>query len=203
MDYILGRNPLNYCFVTGYGTKSPMSPHHRPMESDNINAPIPGFLVGGPYASASTTGDCSSYPSSLAALSYLDNTCSYSTNEIAINWNAPMVYNLGALQALYSGGQPNAFTYTVTQPTSTKNAILKNANILLYPNPASDQVTIQMPYKVDGTIEMVDLQGRVRTISYLESADQIEFSVNGMDKGLYLIKIPTESGIVVDKIQIQ
>ncbi|MFN8415708.1 MAG: glycoside hydrolase family 9 protein [Cytophagaceae bacterium] len=203
MDYILGRNPLNYCFITGYGTKSPASPHHRPMESDNISAPIPGFLVGGPYASASTTGDCSNYPSSLAALSYLDMTCSYSTNEIAINWNAPMVYNLGSIQALYAGGRPNDFTYTVTQPTSTKNAVIKNANILLYPNPANDRVTIEMPYKIDGSIEMVDLQGRVKSINYVESSNQIEFNVNGMDKGLYLIKIQTESGIIVDKIQIQ
>lgn len=206
MDYILGRNPLNYCYITGYGTKSPSSPHHRPMESDNINAPIPGFLVGGPYASASTSGDCgsSSYPSSQPALSYVDLTCSYSTNEIAINWNAPMVYNLGSIQALYAGGRPSDFTYTVTQPTtSTKNSIIKNATILLYPNPANDQVTIQMPYQVDGIIEMVDLQGRVKTINYVESNNKIEFSVNGLDKGLYLIKIPTESGIVVDKIQIQ
>jgi len=33
-------------------------------------------------------------------LSYLDDWCSFSTNEIAINWNAPLVYVTGALEAL-------------------------------------------------------------------------------------------------------
>ncbi|MES1195988.1 MAG: glycoside hydrolase family 9 protein, partial [Steroidobacter sp.] len=41
-----------------------------------------------------------SYPSRLPSKSYLDDVCSYTTNEIAINWNAPLVYVSGALQVL-------------------------------------------------------------------------------------------------------
>jgi endoglucanase len=44
LDYLLGRNATNYCFVTGIGTKSPMHPHHRPSVSDNIVEPVPGML---------------------------------------------------------------------------------------------------------------------------------------------------------------
>ena len=33
-------------------------------------------------------------------LSYLDHVCSYASNEIAINWNAPLVYVAAALSSL-------------------------------------------------------------------------------------------------------
>ncbi|WP_152541903.1 glycoside hydrolase family 9 protein [Saccharicrinis fermentans] len=38
--------------------------------------------------------DCGkdNYPSQFPARAYLDKECSYSTNEIAINWNAPFCY---------------------------------------------------------------------------------------------------------------
>ena len=47
-DYLLGRNATGYCYVTGFGDKSPMHPHHRPSAADGIAAPFPGMLVGGP-----------------------------------------------------------------------------------------------------------------------------------------------------------
>ena len=30
IDYLLGKNPLDMSFLTGFGTKSPLKPHHRP-----------------------------------------------------------------------------------------------------------------------------------------------------------------------------
>jgi len=102
LDYLLGRNATTFSFVTGFGTKYPMHIHHRPTEADGIVEPIPGFLAGGP--NPQNTDDCggmSAYPSSLPALCYADKMCSYSTNEIAINWNAPLVFIVGSVQANY------------------------------------------------------------------------------------------------------
>lgn len=101
LDYVLGRNATDMSFVTGYGSKATMNPHHRPSEADRIAAPIPGFLAGGPQPGQQDKGDCSvPYPSNLAAKSYLDHWCSYASNEIAINWNAPLVYVSAAIEAL-------------------------------------------------------------------------------------------------------
>ncbi|TAP32760.1 glycoside hydrolase family 9 [Alteromonas sp. KUL42] len=95
--YIFGTNPTGFSFVTGIGNRTPMSPHHRISESDSVEAPIPGMLVGGPHSGHQ---DKCSYPYPMPADSYIDNWCSFSTNEVAINWNAPLVYVLGELNAL-------------------------------------------------------------------------------------------------------
>ncbi len=96
VSYLLGLNPTHYSFVTGFGHLRPMHIHHRQSEADDIVEPVPGFLVGGPQNGQQDGCD---YPSSSAAKSYLDDWCSYSTNEVTINWNAPFLYLLAALQA--------------------------------------------------------------------------------------------------------
>jgi endoglucanase len=100
LDYVLGRNATGYSFVTGYGHKTPMFPHHRLSEADNIADPIPGLIVGGP--NPGQQDGCKTYPSRIPDESYTDSVCSYASNEIAINWNAPAAYLAGALEALYN-----------------------------------------------------------------------------------------------------
>jgi endoglucanase len=102
LDYTLGRNPLGLSYVTGFGTRPAMHPHHRPSIADGVEAPVPGWLVGGPNPGQQDAKDCRgvSYASKQPALSYLDEACSYASNEVAINWNAPLVYVAAALQSL-------------------------------------------------------------------------------------------------------
>lgn len=97
MDYLLGKNPTGYCYITGFGTKSPMYPHHRLPASDGIDEPIPGFLVGGPNPGQQ---DGVAYPSNLPDESYADVEASYASNEIAINWSAALVAVASSLDAL-------------------------------------------------------------------------------------------------------
>lgn len=101
LDYVLGRNPLGVSFVTGHGLRTPMHIHHRPSQADGIDAPVPGLLSGGPNPRQQDAVDCPvPYASSQPALSWIDHDCSYASNEIAINWNAPLVYMAAAIQAL-------------------------------------------------------------------------------------------------------
>jgi endoglucanase len=110
LDYVLGRNATGYTFVTGFGARQVMHPHHRPSMADGVAAPVPGWLAGGPNPGQQDARDCPPYPSKLPALSYLDHACSYAANEVAINWNAPLVYVTAALSAL----TPHAMTDTAT-----------------------------------------------------------------------------------------
>jgi len=97
LDYVLGRNALNICFVTGIGDHSTMHPHHRPSIADGIDAPVPGLLAGGPNPGRQ---DHQAYIYTEPETAYLDANGAYASNEIAINWNAPLVYLAGALEAL-------------------------------------------------------------------------------------------------------
>lgn len=100
IDYVLGRNALGYCYVTGFGQKSPMHPHHRLSEADGITAPVPGMLVGGPNPMQQDKGDQLVYTSNYPDESYIDHTASYASNEIAINWNASLLAVVAWLDAI-------------------------------------------------------------------------------------------------------
>jgi endoglucanase len=103
LDYLLGRNATGYSFLTGVGDKTPMHIHHRPSEADGIIDPVPGLLSGGP--NPGKQDHCTTYSSSVPDEAYTDDVCSYASNEIAINWNAPLVYLAGALEAIqYKAG---------------------------------------------------------------------------------------------------
>jgi len=100
LDYLLGRNATGYSFVTGFGDKTPMFPHHRQSEADGIADPVPGLLSGGP--NPGQQDGCKTYPSKIPDESFTDASCSYASNEIAINWNAPGAYLAGAIDALFN-----------------------------------------------------------------------------------------------------
>jgi endoglucanase len=93
-DYLLGRNASGYCYITGFSTKSPMHPHHRPSIADGIQAPVPCLLVGGPNPASQYE---QIYPNNYPETAYTDNDKAYAANEIAINWNAPAVFLLNGL----------------------------------------------------------------------------------------------------------
>ena len=91
VNYILGQNATGYCYVTGFGIKSPMFPHSRLCHSDGVEAPIPGLLVGGPNPDQNDIIEVKKYDSDYPDESYMDIMPSYASNEIAINWNASLV----------------------------------------------------------------------------------------------------------------
>lgn len=97
LDYILGRNAAGYSYVTGYGSKTPMHPHHRPSIADGVTEPVPGLLSGGPNPGMQ---DGVKLASTVPDEAFIDDGRSYATNEIAINWNAPLAYLANAIEAL-------------------------------------------------------------------------------------------------------
>ncbi len=94
--YILGRNPMAQSYVTGYGARPLMNPHHRfwARQADAKFPPPPAGIVSGgpnsgiedPEAQAAGLGGCAPQKC------FLDHIQSWSTNEIAINWNAPFFW---------------------------------------------------------------------------------------------------------------
>ncbi|WP_020616568.1 glycoside hydrolase family 9 protein [Paenibacillus daejeonensis] len=97
LHYTLGRNTLGTTYVTGAGAVMPMHPHHRIMVSTGVY--VPGLVVGGPnrYGGDPAIDKLLQEQSPPPAKSYIDHVDSYSTNEYAIDYNAPLVFVLAAL----------------------------------------------------------------------------------------------------------
>jgi endoglucanase len=97
LEYLLGRNALSISFVTRVGANPTRHPHHRPSGADANPEPWPGLLAGGPDAHRQDDAMKNLPEGTPAAKMYLDEEASYATNEIAINWNAPLVFLLAGL----------------------------------------------------------------------------------------------------------
>ena len=95
LHYIFGNNPTGYSYVTGFGTLASANPHHRP--SQVVGKAVPGMVVGGPNNGLNDPYVQNVLKDTPSAKCYADNSQSYSTNEIAIYWNSPLIYLLAAL----------------------------------------------------------------------------------------------------------
>ncbi len=156
MDYILGNNPKNTCFVVGFADNSATSPHHRAASGfsgwNKFNSTtkfgseshvLIGALVGGP---TNASGD------------YVDSLQDAVANEVAVDYNAGFVGAAAGLYSLvndngvidtsipgvkkiYNGSAPvepttapttpsnDPTTQPTTQPTTNNNPSNENANI--------------------------------------------------------------------------
>jgi len=96
MDYILGRNPMDQSYVTGFGSRPLQNPHHR-FWSYQLNhaypKPPPGAVSGGPNSGLQ---DPLAHGAGLSGCApqkcFIDNIEAWSVNEITINWNAPLAW---------------------------------------------------------------------------------------------------------------
>ncbi len=98
LDYLLGRNAMDYSYVTGYGSHTTEYPHHR-YWSYQIDQSFPkapcGVMAGGPNSGMQDPwvqgmgwkkGEISPMKC------YLDNIEAWSVNECTINWNASLAW---------------------------------------------------------------------------------------------------------------
>jgi len=91
LHYLLGRNTFSLSWVTAVGENAYRHPHHRP--SAGLSAPWPGLLSGGPNKDREDPL-LRALPQLPPEKIYLDSQDSYASNEIAINWNAALVFVL-------------------------------------------------------------------------------------------------------------
>ncbi len=195
LDYLLGRNATGYSFVTGYGGKTPMNPHHRPSQSDGVHEPVPGLLVGGPNSGRQ---DGCSYPSTLPARSYVDDWCSYASNEITINWNAPLAYVAGAVEAIRS---PTGLPVMAERRDLSVPGGSESLGMSTYPNPVGSQAGVRFELEAPSavTIRAYDVLGRevarVVVDELLAAGPHVRMmDVGEMPSGVYVIRLDTLQG---------
>jgi endoglucanase len=108
MDYLFGRNALNMSYVTGYGEVNAHNQHSRwyanQLNPDLPNPPV-GTLAGGPNSSIQDPLAQQKLQGCVGQFCYIDDIESWATNELTINWNAPLAW---VSSFLASPGTPSA-----------------------------------------------------------------------------------------------
>ena len=99
LHYLLGRNTFSLSFVTQLGANPFRHPHHRPSGADQNAEPWPGLLAGGPNRGRQDPAMRNLAADLPPAKMYLDDQAAYAANEVAINWNAPLVFLLAGVLA--------------------------------------------------------------------------------------------------------
>ncbi|KAA5805509.1 glycosyl hydrolase [Alkalicaulis satelles] len=103
MDYILGRNALDQSYVSGYGARPMRNPHHRfwaHAADPAFPKPPAGILSGGPNNQNMSDPIAQTMRGTCAPQAcWADHIDSYAMNEVAINWNAPLFWVAGWLDA--------------------------------------------------------------------------------------------------------
>lgn len=103
LDYLLGRNPLDQPYVSGLGARPMRHPHHRFWAHQaDARYPYPpaGVLSGGPNNTAMSDDIAKTMQGKCAPQQcWVDDYRAFTMNEVAINWNAPLVWVAAFLDA--------------------------------------------------------------------------------------------------------
>ncbi|MFC7308186.1 glycoside hydrolase family 9 protein [Streptomyces monticola] len=120
MDYLLGRNALGRSYITGYGKTYAQNQHHR-FWAHQLDASLPrppaGSLAGGPNSGLQDPVAEEKLRGCAPAACYIDDIESYSTNEVAINWNAPLAWLTAYAAERTSNSEPPPAACAVTYKT--------------------------------------------------------------------------------------
>lgn len=144
LDYLFGRNAMDFSYVTGYGTYHCINPHHR-WWSHELDDSFPyapsGVMSGGPGSGLQDpyVGGLGYKRNEVAPqLCYVDSIEAWSVNEVTINWNAPFAWVMSFIE--------------------------DEANAEISSNPGTDDVTWG-DVDCDGTVAIADVVLLTRYIS--------------------------------------
>jgi endoglucanase len=119
-DYLLGRNALNMSYVTGWGEQNAHQQHSRIFAHQldpSLPNPPDGSLAGGPNAALQDPFAANLLAGCEPMFCYVDDINSYSTNEVAINWNSALAWLASFLADQRDAAAVSASTCAVTYTT--------------------------------------------------------------------------------------
>ncbi|NUS64062.1 MAG: endoglucanase [Saccharothrix sp.] len=95
LNYLLGRNPMSYSYVSGYGDQAVKNVHHRhwanQLDPTLPNAPA-GALSGGPNSALQDPVAARLLTGCKAQKCWVDHIEAYSVNEVTVNWNSALAW---------------------------------------------------------------------------------------------------------------
>lgn len=205
MGYILGRNANDKCYVSGYGERPLENPHHRfwAYQANNAYPKLPaGVVSGGPNSGLQDSYAQGAVPkvngSTPPAKCFVDHIDSWSTNEITINWNAPLAWITAYLdENSNSGTTPVKHTFDNSVKTHALSPVVTvNKNNLI----------IALGTKKKADISIHSVNGRIlfaESITAKTGAIAIGCHSFAHTSGLYIVDIKSQFGNVCKSVIIQ
>lgn len=87
-------------------------------------------------------------------------------------------------------------------PTGIENLTTNQCNAEVYPNPATDNIHIDLPYdQINTQIRLIDMQGRV-ILQQNTTVMQNTLSLNGVAPGLYIVRIEVDGASKSFKVEV-
>jgi endoglucanase len=200
MDYILGRNPLDKCYVTGYGEKPLENPHHRfwAYQSNNkFPKPPAGVVSGGPNSGLQDpwvqgSGWKGTGPNAIPPQKcFMDHIESWSTNEVTINWNAPLAWASAYLDENKDYPQTPVIRFNSNRSVNTKFAPAMELK--------RNGLAVSLGSVKEAKISILTANGRVilsENVIPAASGDALVGNSQLMKTaGLYIVNIESSNGV--------
>lgn len=95
MDYLLGRNPVGFSYVSGWGDRPVRNVHHRHWANQadpSLPTAPPGALSGGPNSALQDPVAQRLLPGCAPQRCWVDHIEAYSLNEVTVNWNSAFAW---------------------------------------------------------------------------------------------------------------
>lgn len=101
-----------------------------------------------------------------------------------------------------TGGKVTSVTETTTTYLNTENFSLAKANILVYPNPSADFITIQVDFAQENLkVEIIDELGKViKNGTILQGTTMCSLETDTLYNGIYFVKVSNNNDSFTSKI---
>ena len=76
-------------------------------------------------------------------------------------------------------------------------------DINIFPNPASDRLTVESPNAIMEKVELFSINGTSQLVNWTGFSNKTTLDVNSFPTGIYLLNIQTEKGVLTKKIKVE
>ena len=74
-----------------------------------------------------------------------------------------------------------------------------NEEVIIYPNPASEYIKLRLPDGFIGTVEFIDITGRIMEILDVSNEKNILFNTEAFNEGIYYVKVSSENTTITKR----
>ena len=125
------------------------------------------------------------------------------TTDVGSNWQQETTNTTTSLRSVYFTDAINGYVVGLNglilkKGINTSVSDIENTDnkVIIYPDPASDNITVEGTQKA--VVEILNLQGQlIKSVAANESRTTI--NISDIEKGMYIIEVKTDSAIIVKK----